>query len=770
MELHFMSMKAFALSLCCLSFLFGLILPNTCSGEVYSIDEVIIEGTRRADPAAVHAAISAQGGTEISLDDIDRDIHAIFGLKRFVDVEAIIEERDGAQALIYRVTERPLVRSVFFAGNKKLAEDKLRPLVTLRAPSFHDPQMVDRSLSAIRQAYLEEGFYGAEVTTALEVSEENHEATLTFNIVEGDRVFIRNIRFQGNTVFTDRQLRKAMQTRERWMLSWLTRRGAYREEALQNDLDILADQYYNIGHIQVRVMQPVVTLSPDNKRMDILIEIEEGNQFRIGEIDLKGDLIRDREELLQRVKSTTGEVFSRQQLRTDVLALNSLYADEGYAYVNVTPLTHVDSEKRIINVFFDIEQGIQVSINRIRITGNTKTRDKVIRRELTLIEGDLYSSTRIAESRRRVYNLGFFEEVNVSTSRGDDEAAMNLDVDIQERPTGTFSVGVGYSSIDRVMAQGSVTQENFLGKALRLNVSASLGSRSTTYQVGIMDPYFLDTKLTLGFDLYKTEREWFDFTRKAFGGNIKAGYPLSPIWRTFFVYRYEEKEILRVSPTASFFIRDQAGRSTLSSIYGSLTRDTTDYRMEPSRGSVSEISSEFAGLGGTEKFAKYILNHRHFYSLGFGVFSAHGQMGYLQQIDGRRIPIDERFFLGGINTVRGFKTRQVGPRIRNDFLDQDGNIIASDFEFIGGNKHAFFNLEYVFPLIREAGLKGVIFFDTGNAWREGEQYFSDMRYSAGAGIRWFSPLGPLRLEWGYNLDPREFEDRSQFEFSIGRFF
>jgi outer membrane protein insertion porin family len=390
---------------------------------------------------------------------------------------------------------------------------------------------------------------------------------------------------------------------------------------------------------------------------------------------------------------------------------------------------------------------------------------------MPLTETDLYSATRLRESRRRVHNLGFFEEVNVSTSPGSEEGLMNVDVAVKERPTGTFSVGVGYSSVDGALAQGSVTQENFLGRALKLNLAGSFGKRSTTYQVGITDPYFLDYNLTVGFDIYDTERQWTDFTRKATGGNLKVGFPVATDVRAFFLYRYEQKEITDVSPNASLLIREQEGRSTISSIYSALTRNTTDYRLDPTRGSVAEGSIEFAGLGGTEKFSKYILDYRHFFPMPWGtVFSAHGQIGYIQEIGGRPIPIDERFFLGGINTMRGFRVRQVGPRIRQDFVDAQGNVVFTDFEYIGGNKQAHFNLEYLFPLIRDAGVKGVLFFDAGNAWSEGENYFQDLRYSAGAGVRWFSPLGPLRLEWGYNLDPREGEKRSQFEFSIGRFF
>jgi outer membrane protein insertion porin family len=735
-----------------------VLLPGIALAQAIQVGEVAIEGNRRVELSAVRSVLSVKAGQEVTAEEIDRDIRAIYKLGRFADVSAEIEERGGVKVLVYRLTERPLVRAVKYAGNKEFSTERLSGLVTLKTPDIYDPRKVEKSVAAIKKAYVEEGFHAAEVVSKVDVNDD-YEATVTFDVKEGEKVLIRQIRFEGNTVFTDAQLKKVMETKERWFLSWLTGRGTYKEEVLQNDLEIIADQYYNKGYVQVKVRQPLITLAEDKKNMDVFIEIREGEQFRVGELNVQGDLLKSKEEILALAKLKPGDIFSRQQLRQDVFTINDLYADQGYAYVNVSPLTQLDAERRVVDLLFEIEQGIQVNIERIQVDGNTKTRDKVIRREMKLVEGDLYSASKMKESRRKINNLGFFEEVNVATSKGSDEAHMNVDVDVKERPTGTFSVGFGYSSVDGFIGQGSVTQDNFLGKALKLNLAGSLGGKSTTYQFGLTDPYFLDKNLTLGFDLYKTEREYVDFSKKALGGDVKLGFPLTENTRTFFLYRYEEKEIFDVDADASQLIKDQEGESTLSSVTATVTRNTTDYYLDPSRGSVSQLSAEFAGLGGTENFAKYIADQRFFFPYKWGtVFSAHGQVGYIQQVGGEEIPIDERFFLGGINTLRGFKSREVGPR------DEETG------DFTGGDKEAYFNLEYIFPLLKDMGLKGVVFFDTGNAWGEDEDFFSEMRYSVGGGIRWFSPMGPLRLEWGYNLKPKDFEDNSQFEFSIGKTF
>lgn len=752
-----------------------LLMVAPLRAETLTFAEVSVVGTRRVEQSAVKGVIGVKPGVAVGLDAIDRDLRAIFALGRFNDVTAEVEERGGVKVLVYRLVERPLVREIRYEGNKELKLDKLKPLVTIRTPEIYNPAGVDKSLAALRKAYAEEGYYAAQISPKLVVNDDN-EATLTFDVKEGEKVLIGTIRFEGNRVLSDSQLKKVMQTKERWLLSWLTGRGTYKEEVLQVDLEALADQYYDIGYVQVKVKKPITTIAADGKTMEVFIEIEEGEQFRVGETDFQGDLLKSREETAALTKLRSGDVFSRKQLRADVFALNDLYADHGYAYVNVSPLTHIEPEKKIVNLVFDIEQGIQVHIDRINIRGNSKTRDKVIRREMKLVEGDLYSASNLKESRRKVNNLGFFDEVNVTTEKGSDEAKMDLNVEVKERPTGTFSLGFGYSSVDQFIGQGSITQENFLGRALKLNLSGAFGSSSTSYQIGVTDPYFLDRNLTLGFDLYKTSRDWTDFSKDATGGNLKFGFPIKDNLRAFFLYKYEAKEIYDVDPNASFIIREQQGTSTLSSLTSTLRRDTTDYRLDPTTGSVSELSLEYAGLGGTEKFVRYDLDHRIFYPFKWGtVFSLRGHLGYVQEIGGEEIPIDERYFLGGLNSLRGFEPRRVGPRLARSTAVVDpatGTIIGQveEFDYFGGNKAAYFNAEYLFPIFKELGLKGVLFYDLGNAWSEDEDYLTDLRSSVGGGIRWFSPMGPLRLEWGYNLDPKEAEPQSDFQFSIGRFF
>jgi outer membrane protein insertion porin family len=516
----------------------------------------------------------------------------------------------------------------------------------------------------------------------------------------------------------------------------------------------------------------------------VFISITEGDQYRVGNIDFQGELEVEKEELFKKIKLKSGDIFNRSVFRNDIFTLTDFYGDKGYAFANISPMTRINQANKTVDVTYNVEKGQKVYIDRITIAGNNTTRDKVARRELRLVEGDLYSGTGLKVSKQRLNNLGFFEEVNIATAKGTADNKLNVNVDVKEKATGTFTIGAGYSSMDGVIGQGSVQESNFLGLGLKANASAAVGGKSQTYNFGLTDPYFLDSKWTVGGDVYRAERDYIDFTRRVTGGDVKAGYPLSDVLSTFWIYRYEQKEIFDES-SAYLTLKNQ-GLTTdqsgiTSAITASLSRNTTDYRLDPSSGTVSSLSVEFAGLGGDTRFVRYQGETAVFYPVKWGsVFSLHGEMGYLQRI-GQDISIDEKYYLGGINTLRGYDARSVCPTktvltpIGTVFDESTGQAVQgySDTRvYLGGNKEVVFNAELTVPLLKDVGLKGVGFFDAGNAYGEGEHLFTRFLTSYGGGIRWLSPIGPLRLEYGIPLNPREGIDNSggKLEFSIGGFF
>ena len=655
----------------------------------------------------------------------------------------------------------------------------MREAVEIKPNSIFSQKDLQKSVKKVKKLYSDEGYYLAEVSGDISKRSET-ELHVIFRIKEGDKVLIKTIDFEGNQALNDKKLKKVMETSEKWMFSWLTGAGTYKEEVLKNDTALLTELYMNNGYINVKIGEPNVELLPDRKGLKVTIGITEGEQYRIGALGFKGELLENQDVLAGKLKEKTGELFSRSNLRADIFTLTDFYADQGYAFANAAPLTKLNPESRTIDITFEMEKGEKVTIDRINIAGNTKTRDKVVRRELRLDEGALYSSTALKRSKQNLMNTGFFEEANLVTAKGTAPDKLDLNVEVKEKPTGTFSIGAGYSSLDGIIGQGSVQQANFLGLGLKMTVAASFGSKSQTYNLGLTDPYFMDSKWTLGGDIYRNERQYLDYTRRATGGDIKAGYPLSDTLSTFWLYKYEEKEIFDESQELLNNI--QTGivvapekTSTTSAIIGSLNRNTTDYRLDPSTGMMNQLSIEFAGLGGTNRYIKYLTEHTLFHPVLWGVGSVRGTLGYIQELGGKEIPIDEKFYLGGISSLRGYSPRTVSPNKTTPVPNQDVTGFQGFTDsrvYLGGDVQAVVNAEYSFPLLKEAGLKGVVFFDAGNAGNSFDETFSNILTSYGAGIRWFSPIGPLRLEYGIPINPRLGIDKSggRLEFSIGSIF
>ncbi|NJD90086.1 MAG: outer membrane protein assembly factor BamA [Geobacter sp.] len=750
------------------------VLPAVAAQD--QIAEMIISGNRRIETAAIMNAVKSKAGEKLIEEKIDADVKAIFGLGYFTDIKAQKSVRDKGIVITFIVTEKPVIRDIIFSGNSEISTDKLKENFELKPNSIYTSKEVVKNIKKLKKLYSDEGYPLAEIEPVKE-SINQYDVKLTLKIKEGAKILIREIVFEGNSAFNPSTLKGIMETKQDWWLAWLTGAGVYKEDVLKNDVLLLTEHYMNNGYINFKISEPKVEMTADKKAMTVAISLSEGDKYSVGLLDFKGDLLETKEELAKKLKMKSGEVFNRAQLRQEIASFTDLYADKGYAFANVNPLTALNNQKKIIDIMFDIEKGEKVYIDRINITGNGKTRDKVIRREMRISEGELYSATGLKKSKQNIMNLGYFEEATVATSKGKGDNKLNLDVTVKEKPTGTFSIGGGYSSLDGFVAQGSIQQSNLFGMGLKANLSASLGGKSSTYSLGVTDPYFLDTKVSLGGDVYRTERQYVDYTKLAYGGDVKAGYQISDTLNTFLMYKLEQTTLLKES-FALQRTRDlfpelvTTANTTTSSLTASISRNATDYKIDPSSGMTNSLSVEYAGLGGTTKFVRSIAKTAQFFPVGFGtVFMLQGTLGYIQDA-GAKIPLDEKFYLGGINTLRGYGSRTVSPFKTTDQNDGATNeITGSQRVYLGGDTEAVFNAEYTLPLIKEAGLKGVLFFDAGNAVDGINNAFSTLRTSYGFGIRWFSPIGPLRLEYGMPLNPRKgIDSSSRLEFSIGNFF
>lgn len=752
----------------------------SCSTLAYAdgekLAEIRIQGNHRIESAAILNVIKLHAGDTLNIDKTDADIRAIYKLGHFQDVTVLKEESDKGTVLVYSVVEKAIVREITFVGNKELTTEKLKEALEFRQNSVFSAKDLAKSVAKIKKMYGDEGYYLAEIETQTKLSPPS-DLAVTLTVNEGEKILIKDIRLDGNKAFSDRKLKGIMETKEKWFMSWLTGSGTYKEEVLKNDALVLADHYLNNGYINIKVGEPTVKLNETKNSLDVHIGITEGEQYRIGEIGFKGDLIDPAANLQKKLKSEPGQIFNRSTLRTDIGVLTDVYGDKGYAFATINPQTRLDNDKKTVDMTFDIEKGELVSIERINIGGNPKTRDKVVRREMRITENGLYSASGIKRSKQNLMNLGYFEEANIATAKGSASNKLNVNVDVKEKPTGTFSIGGGYSSLDGFIGQGSVQQANFLGLGLKANLSASIGGSSQTYALGLTDPYFMDTKWTLGGDIYRSERDYDDYIRRLTGADIKLGYPISDSVGTFLMYKYETKDIFEPSPawqTAHDTIGNDTypiGTTTTSSVYSSITHNNTDYRMDPSTGLINSFSFEYAGLGGDNKYARVITDHTLFHPLYKRLIaSTKLTLGYAGEI-GQPIPIDEKFYLGGIYSLRGYKSRSVSPTKKQLIKDNyDNNTIER--LYMGGSKEVFGNVELTFPLLPEAGLKGVLFFDYGNSFNDSSAVFDTMLMSYGYGIRWASPIGPLRLEYGIPINPRaEIDSKNgRLEFSIGTLF
>jgi outer membrane protein insertion porin family len=741
-----------------------------------SVTEIRITGNRRVEGDAIRAALKTRPGMPFDRARIAGDIRALWALGFFQDIEVSAEPTESGLLVIYRVEERPAIRSITYRGNSEIGEEDLKQLVDIKLYSILDADALRRNLGKLKDKYQEKGFYLAEVTYELKPMPDN-EVELVFVVEEHAKVEIKKITFIGNKHVPAEVISEGMATREGNVFSFLSGWGTYKEEMIQRDLLWIAGVYYDRGFINVRVGKPEIQLSADKREIYITIPIEEGEPYDLGKVGVSGDLLEEKEKMEARLVVKQGERFSRTRLQTDLLALSDQYRDQGYAYVNVTPLTAVDVKKKTVDLTFDIQKGDKITIERIEIAGNDKTRDKVIRREMRVYEGELYSGTGIKVSRQRVFALGFFESADITTRTGGRPDTMIVTVTVKEKSTGTFQLGFGFSSAESLIGTAQIAQNNLFGWGVTGSFSGQWSGLRRLFQLSYLDPYFLDTPWTFAFDAYRTELNYERFDRAAVGGSLTFGYEFFEDFRLFSTYTLEFVDVTPGRGAGELLIADRFQSGRTSSLRLSANYDKRDNRLFPSRGFLQSASVEFAPgfLASENQFARYRAVSRWYFPLPFGlVLKFNGELGFMQSLDpSRPVPISELFFMGGVNSVRGYPLQSIAPT-RKVGASADPASPLIDFA-TGGNKMALFQAEVEFPLLEQAGIRGVVFYDAGNSYGEDEFFFQDKQdavplglfHSFGFGFRWFSPIGPLRFEWGIPLNKRLSDRDIQFEFTIG---
>jgi outer membrane protein insertion porin family len=778
------------------------------------IVRIDVVGNRRVSKDDFLTYLRERVGQPFTPEGLTRDVRELWDSGFFDDVEVDLDRRDDGIVLRFLVRERPNIREIQFEGNNEIDNEKLTEGIEVKPNTILSNPAIRRSVQKIRDLYAEKGFFLAEVSFEVVPQREN-EVLVKFKIIEHEAVTVRRITFIGNQHVTDAELREIMFTGQGGIFAFGSG-GPFRQDAFERDVLMINATYYDRGFLSVSVAAPRVMLTPDRSGIEITLTITEGpqykiRQFRIYERDSTGrevEPIGGRRHLRELVHAKSGDVFNRAELAKDLQAVRTMYRDEGYANVEADPQTQLDPEKQQVDIVVPIRRGPIVYFERIEVRGNTKTRDKVIRREMQIAEGHTFSETKLETSKKLITALGYFERVDVSTEEGSAPDRINVYVEVGERATGTFQVGAGFSSIENFILTAQIQQANLFGNGQSLALQAQVSGLRQLINIRFFEPYFFDSDFSSAIDLYDQLRVYPDFAQRTRGGAFTLGYPLTrpPYLRVSLTYTGELDRVSTANTTTLFGtssaisifqrlpLRNLFTDGFTSSLRPAITLDTRDNRLFPTSGLYLQGSAELATpvLGSENEFLRYRATGQFFYPLGEGfVVKLNTELGVVTSPRAEGVPIFARFFLGGILDLRGFRLRTVGPRLPlNASLDPNAPPIPNG-AIIGGNLSYRQNLELEFPIIEKVGIRGVLFTDAGNAWNLEQVYcnaaqgatFSvtdpcfhgidslvKLRTSYGFGIRWFSPLGPLRFEWGFPFEPLPFEESSVFEFTIGNFF
>ncbi|HOV89472.1 MAG TPA: outer membrane protein assembly factor BamA [Syntrophorhabdaceae bacterium] len=748
-------MKKFILIITALFFIISLPLFAFGAERIIKLDVI---GNDKIDRGYIMNHIKTRENDPYDLEKLREDLKNIYKTGFFSDVQIDVRDTDKGKAVTFVVIERQTIEAIYISGNEKIKTNDIKEKLKIKSNTVLNTEKIKESIDEIKKLYVSKGYYSVKVTYEINYEKE-YDVSVKFIIEEPPQAFVRKIIIKGNKHVKTSEIRSMMSTSEKGFFWWFTGSGLLDEEALEEDRKNIEALYHDKGYVRVKVGTPDINISKDGKTITISLAIDEGNLYKIDKIDFKGDVIFNKDYLFSMLKSRKDNIFRSTLYQQDVLTLTDLYQDKGYAFCEITPLTSIDDDNQKVNIDFEIKKNYEIFINRINIIGNTKTLDKVIRRELTFAEGDRFSSTHLKKSRKNLRNTTYFKETDMKIVKTDDPEKVNIDLTVEERQTGTLSLGVGYSSYEKVMVTGNISQENFFGTGRKVYLSAGLGSVTQEFRLTYVEPRIFDLDLDTSYSLFNYKRIMDSFDYKKLGGGFGLIRRLTEDVKGNFNYRYEKTQVTNIEDNASVYVKQQSGTRITSAPSVSLSTNTIDDIMNPYKGVAADASLEVAGgpFGGDNYFIKSVVSYGQYIPANFwdSTFFVKGTAGAIRPFGGRQIPIYEKFYVGGLYSVRGFKYGEAGP------VDSQG-------EIIGGKNQLFFNLEWIFPIYKPAGVKGVLFYDAGAGFDDSNGFMlKDMRAGAGFGIRWFSPLGPIRLELGFNLFPKKGESRNVFDFAIG---
>jgi outer membrane protein insertion porin family len=747
------------------------VLAVTAEQAGVTVTAIEIRGNKRIELPAIVGRLTLKPGDPQTPENVRGQIKILYDTGFFEEVHVETELGAGGVTLIFLVREKPFITEIVFDGNTALSDDKLKEKITIKSQAFLDQLQAKESAEKIRLAYQGDGYFNCVVIPIVQTLDEDRKR-LTFFVKEGDKARVKTVYFDGLHAATKDEMFKVMATRE-WipwyglvtqlkLPSFLSDAGVLKRDEMNNDVERIKEVLLNKGYLNARAGLPTVELSDDKKWFVVTYTVSEGEPFTIGEIGFRGNTVFEEPELRQGLKMKEGEIFQRQKLRDEITRLNDLYGSRGYSFAEVSPNVIPNTEERTATIILTVKEGEMMRISQININGNDKTKDNVIRRELRVDEQDVIDTPALKRSFQRLNNLNFFEKVEILPAQvGVDK--VDLNVRVKEKPTGQFSVGGGFSTLDQLVAIADITEGNLGGNGWMGRIRGQLGQQRQIGLITFRNPYLNDSLTSMQLDIYSTATNYVTYFEKKTGGSVTFGRWFSEYLSGTISPVAEEIEYSSPTSNAPPLILNQIGHQSTTGFRASLTRDTRDYQMDPRTGWRTSVAFALGTsyLGGTNDFYKYTLDVMKYTPLPFDTrLSVRARYGVVESLNtgdqSKPVPLTELYFVGGINTMRGFVFGRAGP-------------VTTSNTLLGAASELIFNIDYIFPISEEAKLNGVIFFDYGKGFAD-STVSTALRPAAGLEGRWISPFGPLRAAYGINLDPNPGERKGVFEFTIGTLF
>ncbi len=734
-----------------------------------AISDIQIRGLKVLDPDVVLMRLSTRKGDVVDPATLNTEIKRIWDLGYFSDVSADVERSGMGRVLVFTVKEKPRIDDVIVNGSDEVKKDDILAAMSSKTGSVLNDRLLAEDIQKITELYRKEGFYLAEVAYHIDQKANSASAVLVFDVKEGKKLYIKEIKIEGLENIDAGDLKKELALQEHGILSWVTGTGVLREEYLERDSAAITAYAMNHGYIDIQVAAPQVDYAEDG--ITVTFTVKEGTRYKLGELGFKGDLIDTDERLFEVVKiddfKDSNGYFSLSVIQDDIKALTDFYGNYGYAFAEVDMDTRKHPEDGTIDIFFVPNKKQKVHIRRVVTQGNTRTRDNVIFRELRLADGDLFDGSKLRRSNERLNRLRYFTQADTTIVPTDKDDEVDLRVNLKEDRTGALMGGVGYSSFYQFGVSGSIMERNLFGRGYSLGLQGFVSGKSSYLDLSFVNPRIYDTDFGFSNNAYAIWEEWDDFEKKTIGNTIRLFHPIGEYTSASVGYRLDRYTLFNIPESASRAYKEYEGKNLSSVLSTSVTYDSTDSRERPTSGVMARLSAEYGGggIGGNDNFFKPIGEMQSFHTLFRNpnhIFHWRGRIGGVFENSDKPVPVFDRFFIGGIDSIRGYDTEDLAPR-DPEYDDE-----------IGGDRMGFLNLEYIWTIHPEMGIALVPFFDIGYNIDSKQQSdpFSDLKKSVGLELRWRSPMGDLRFAYGYPLDKNVKGENpgGRFEFSMGQFF